>query len=101
MSAYLMAFDQGTTSSRTILFDRKGKPIASAAERFTQYFPQNGWVEHDAEEILATQIETARRALSAAHATAADIAAIGITNQRETVVVWEKESGKPIAPAIV
>lgn len=101
MSAYLMAFDQGTTSSRTILFNKACEEISSAAERFTQYFPQNGWVEHDAEEIFETQLKTAREALAKASATAADIAAIGITNQRETVVVWEKKSGKPIAPAIV
>ena len=101
MSTYLMAFDQGTTSSRTILFDAKGKMIASAAKAFRQHFPQNGWVEHDAEEILATQLKSAREALEKAGAAAADVAAIGITNQRETVVVWEKESGKPIAPAIV
>ena len=101
MSTYLMAFDQGTTSSRTILFDAKGKMIASAAKAFQQHFPQNGWVEHDAEEILATQLKSARETLEKAGATAADVAAIGITNQRETVVVWEKESGKPIAPAIV
>ncbi len=101
MSTYLMAFDQGTTSSRTILFHPTGKAVSTAAERFTQHFPQNGWVEHDAEEIFATQLKTAKEALAKAGATADDIAAIGITNQRETVVVWEKESGRPIAPAIV
>ena len=101
MSTYLLAFDEGTTSARTILFDTNGTPVATRAKGFAQSFPQNGWVEQDAEEIFNAQIETARAALAAANATADDILAIGITNQRETTVVWEKESGKPIAPAIV
>lgn len=101
MKEYLMAFDQGTTSSRTIIFNKKGEIVAKAAREFTQYFPKQGWVEHDAEEILATQLATAKEALAMAGIDAKDIAAIGITNQRETTVVWEKSTGKPIHKAIV
>ncbi|MBE6604833.1 MAG: glycerol kinase GlpK [Ruminococcaceae bacterium] len=101
MKEYLMAFDQGTTSSRTIIFNKKGEIVAKAAREFTQYFPEQGWVEHDAEEILATQLATAKEALRLAGLGAEDIAAIGITNQRETTVVWERSTGKPIHKAIV
>lgn len=99
--AYLMALDQGTTSSRTIIFNEKGHVIAKATREFTQYFPHEGWVEHDADEIFESQLATVREALQAANLTPRDITAIGITNQRETTVVWEKATGKPIAPAIV
>ena len=98
---YLMALDQGTTSSRCIIFDRNGRIIASAAKEFPQHFPKAGWVEHDAEDIFESQLYCAREALRRAELAPTDIAAIGITNQRETTVVWEKASGKPICPAIV
>ena len=98
---YLMALDQGTTSSRCIIFDRNGRIIASAAKEFPQHFPKAGWVEHDAEDIFESQLYCVREALRRAELTPTDIAAIGITNQRETTVVWEKASGKPICPAIV
>ena len=101
MKKYLLSLDQGTTSSRAIVFDLAGNPVAKASREFTQYFPREGWVEHDAEEIFESQLATAREALETAGLSANDIAAIGITNQRETTVVWDKETGKPIAPAIV
>jgi len=101
MSRYVLALDQGTTSSRSILFDAAGRPVASAQREFTQRFPQPGWVEHDADEIWATQSATIREVLGKAGASAADLAAIGITNQRETTVLWERASGRPVAPAIV
>ena len=101
MKQYIMALDQGTTSSRTVIFDREGRVIAKASREFTQYFPKTGWVEHDANEIFESQLKTARQALAIAGLRAEDIAAIGITNQRETTVVWDKETGKPICPAIV
>ena len=96
-----MALDQGTTSSRAILFDKSGQPIAIDQKEFRQILPQPGWVEHDAEEIWSSQLDTAKGVLSKAGATAADLAAIGITNQRETTVLWERDSGKPVANAIV
>ncbi len=98
---YLLALDQGTTSSRSIIFDPQGKVIAVAQKEFTQHYPQPGWVEHDAEEIWETQLKTAREVLKKAKLTAKDIAAIGITNQRETTVAWNKKTGKPVARAIV
>ena len=98
---YIMALDAGTTSSRCILFDRQGRICAMAQKEFTQYFPQPGWVEHDAEEIWDTQIEVARTAMRNAGATAADIAAIGISVQRETTVVWDRKTGRPVYHAIV
>lgn len=101
MSKYILALDQGTTSSRTIVFDANGHIVAMAQKEFTQHFPQPGWVEHDADEIWRTQLQTAHEALINANLTAKDIAAIGITNQRETTVVWEKATGKPIYNAIV
>lgn len=96
-----MALDQGTTSSRCIIFDRSGAIQASAQKEFRQYYPKPGWVEHDAQEIWETTLEVARRAMSARGLAAADIAAIGITNQRETTVVWDKATGEPVCPAIV
>ena len=98
---YIMALDQGTTSSRCILFDYSGCAAATVQREFTQYFPKPGWVEHDAEEIWQTTLEVSRQAMEAAGASASDIAAIGITNQRETTVIWDKETGEPISRAIV
>ena len=101
MGKYIMALDSGTTSNRCILFDRDGNICAVAQKEFTQHFPQPGWVEHDAEEIFATQLEVARQALQSIGATPGDMAAIGITNQRETTVVWNRHTGKPLCNAIV
>ncbi len=101
MSTYILSFDQGTTSSRAILFDHEGQIHAVAQKEFTQHFPKPGWVEHDAMEIWSTQIGVAAEAVSKNNSTPADIAAIGITNQRETTVVWNKRTGLPIYNAIV
>ncbi|MCK5352178.1 glycerol kinase GlpK [bacterium] len=98
---YLLALDQGTTSSRAILFGLDGSIVSIAQKEFEQHFPHDGWVEHDAEEIWQTQLETAREAISQAGTATGDIAAIGITNQRETTVVWDRTSGKPLYRAIV
>ncbi len=101
MPEYVLAIDQGTTSSRAILFNQDTSIRAVSQKEFTQHFPRSGWVEHDADEIWETVIFTCREAMAQADAAAADIAAIGITNQRETVVIWDKETGKPIHRAIV
>ena len=101
MGKYVMALDSGTTSNRCILFNEKGEMCSVAQKEFTQYFPKPGWVEHDADEIWATQLEVAQKAMANIGATAADIAAIGITNQRETTIVWDKNSGEPVFHAIV
>ena len=101
MKRYILALDQGTTSSRAIVFDRTGKPLASSSKEFKQIYPQPGWVEHDAEEIWASQIEVAGKALEKADIESSQVAAIGITNQRETTVVWDRKTGKPIGNAIV
>ena len=101
MAKYIMALDAGTTSNRCILFDENGEIRSVAQKEFTQYFPQSGWVEHDANEIWLTQYAVASEALSKANAKADDIAAIGITNQRETTIVWDKETGDPVCHAIV
>ena len=101
MPKYIMALDSGTTSNRCILFNEAGEVCSLAQKEFTQIFPQPGWVEHDADEIFATQLEVARQALANIGATAADIAAIGITNQRETTIVWNKHTGRPVYNAIV
>ena len=98
---YVMALDAGTTSNRCILFNEKGEIKSLAQKEFTQYFPKPGWVEHDANEIWSTQLGVAVEAMSKIGAEAEDIAAIGITNQRETVVVWDRTTGEPICPAIV
>lgn len=98
---YIMALDQGTTSSRCIIFDHSGAMLASAQKEFAQHYPKPGWVEHDAAEIWETTLEVARGAMAKAGLSAVDIAAIGITNQRETTVVWDKETGAPVCPAIV
>ena len=101
MDKYIMALDSGTTSNRCILFDREGRICSVAQKEFTQKFPKPGWVEHDAMEIFTTQMDVARQALSNAGASAGDIVAIGITNQRETTVVWNKRTGLPVYNAIV
>jgi glycerol kinase len=101
MSEYILAFDQGTTSSRAIVFDRGGNIRHVAQKEFRQIFPQPGWVEHDAREIWSTQIGVAGEALAGAGLKASDIAAIGVTNQRETTVVWDRATGQPIHNAIV
>ena len=101
MAKYIMALDSGTTSNRCILFDREGRICSVAQKEFTQHFPQPGWVEHDADEIFSTQLEVAQQALRNIGAMAGDIAAIGITNQRETTIVWNKYTGRPISNAIV
>ena len=101
MSKYVLALDQGTTSSRAIVFGRDGRAVASAQEEFPQILPAPGHVEHDPEAIWTSQMNSARKALAAAKATAADIAAIGITNQRETTLLWDRDTGKPITNAIV
>ena len=98
---YILALDQGTTSSRAILFDRAGLPVASAAREFPQVYPEPGHVTHDPEAIWSSQIEAARAAIAAAGATPSDIAGIGLTNQRETTVIWDRATGAPVADAIV
>ena len=99
--SYIMALDAGTTSNRCILFDKAGHMCSVAQKEFTQYYPKPGWVEHDANEIWTTQLGVALSAMNKVGATAADIAAIGITNQRETTIVWDRETGEPICHAIV
>jgi glycerol kinase len=99
--SYVLALDQGTTSSRAILFDQNGAIAAVAQKEFEQFYPQTGWVEHDPTEILTSQMSCAVEALGKVNARPRDLAAIGITNQRETVIVWERATGKPIHPAIV
>jgi glycerol kinase len=101
MTRYVLAIDQGTTSSRAVLFDRAGTPVAMAQREFTQHFPQPGWVEHDATEIWESQWATLVEVLRRASATPRDVAAIGIANQRETTVLWDRHSGEPVARAIV
>ena len=101
MSTYILAIDQGTTSSRALVFDASGNQLGVGQQEFTQHFPDNGWVEHDAEEIWGTTLASCRAALEATGITGADLACIGITNQRETTVVWDKATGKPIHHAIV
>ncbi|XOQ42876.1 MAG: glycerol kinase GlpK [Clostridium sp.] len=101
MGKYIMAFDAGTTSSRCILFNEQGEMVSVAQKEFTQYFPKPGWVEHDAMEIWSTQIGVAQEAMYKINASAKDIAAIGITNQRETTIVWDKKTSEPVYHAIV
>ncbi|MFN3596981.1 MAG: glycerol kinase GlpK [Rubricoccaceae bacterium] len=98
---YVLALDQGTTSSRALLFDRAGRVVAQAQRETTQHFPRPGWVEHDPQEIWATQVGVAAEALSHAGARPRDVAAIGLTNQRETTLVWDRRTGAPVYPAIV
>ena len=101
MSKYLLALDQGTSSSRSIVFDAQGRIVAMAQREFRQIYPQPGWVEHDPREIWATQLATAQEALAKAKLKAGDVASIGITNQRETTVVWNRRTGEPVYNAIV
>ena len=101
MKKYVMALDQGTTSSRCILFDKKGNICSVAQKEFEQIYPKPGWVEHDPMEIWASQLSVATEAISKIGASADEIASIGITNQRETTVVWNRETGMPIYNAIV
>ncbi|MBQ9760713.1 MAG: glycerol kinase, partial [Clostridia bacterium] len=101
MARYLMAMDQGTTGSRCILFDEKGNICSMAQREFRQIFPADGWVEHDATEIWASQMGVAVEAMQRIGITAREIAGIGITNQRETTVVWDRETGMPICNSIV
>ncbi len=101
MAKYVMALDAGTTSNRCILFNEKGEICSMAQKEFTQYYPQPGWVEHDANEIWQTQLAVARQAMQKVGASYTDIAAIGITNQRETVIVWDRKTGQPVYHAIV
>jgi len=101
LSEYVLALDQGTTSSRAILFDRQGRPVASAGHPIRQIYPQSGWVEHDPHEIWESQLASAREVLEAAGASASQVAAIGITNQRETTILWDRQTGEPLANAIV
>ena len=99
--SYIMALDAGTTSNRCILFNKAGEICSVAQKEFAQYYPRPGWVEHDANEIWATQLGVALSAMNKVGARAEDIAAIGITNQRETTIVWDAETGKPVYNAIV
>jgi glycerol kinase len=101
MAQFILALDQGTTSSRAIIFDERGSIVCTAQKEFTQIFPQPGWVEHDANEIWSTQLGVAAEAITKAGLSPENIAAIGITNQRETTVVWERATGKPVYNAIV
>lgn len=99
--SYVLSLDEGTTSCRAIVFDDRGQICSLAQQEFTQYFPQPGWVEHDAEEIWTAQLAVAKEAITKASLKANDISAVGITNQRETTIVWDRETGRPIGPAIV
>ena len=101
MKSYILALDQGTTSSRALIINHQGEVVAMAQKEFKQFFPQNGWVEHDANEIWESQLEVTREALSKIEGEVSSISAIGITNQRETAVVWDRKTGKPIYKAIV
>ena len=101
MSKFILSFDQGTTSSRAIIFNKQGNILATAQKEFTQIFPKPGWVEHDANEIWSTQIGVATEVILKAGITVQDLAAIGITNQRETTIVWDRKTSQPIYNAIV
>src|SRR5437879_7552010 len=101
MSRYILALDQGTTSSRAILFNHNGTIVAVAQQEFPQIYPSPGLVEHDPEAIWSSQLAVAREALQKAGASVSDVAALGITNQRETAIVWDKTTGKPVFNAIV
>jgi len=101
LKSHILAIDQGTTSSRAVIFDLKGNPVASAQQEFKQYFPNNGWVEHDANEIWQSSLDTSRQAIENAGISTGDILGIGIANQRETTILWDRATGEPIANAIV
>ena len=98
---YIVALDQGTTSSRAVVFNHGANKVASAQQEFNQYYPKPGWVEHDAEELFLSQLSVLQEVVRSARIEAAEIAAIGITNQQETVVLWDKATGKPVYRAIV
>ncbi len=99
--AYLLALDQGTTSSRAIVFDNRARPVGSHQVEFEQHFPQPGWVEHDPEDLWRSQIDAARGAIERSPVGISDLSCIGITNQRETTLVWDRNSGEPLHNAIV
>ena len=101
MASYILAIDQGTTSSRAIVFNERLEIVGIGQKELRQFFPQSGWVEHDPEEIWTATLATCRMALEKAGLRAVDLTAIGITNQRETTIIWDKESGRPIHKAIV
>ena len=101
MRKFIISIDAGTTSNRSILFNLKGKPIFSSQKEFTQYFPKSGWVEHDPNEIWKTTLKTLRDVILKAKKLRGEILSIGITNQRETTVLWDKKTGKPVYRAIV
>jgi len=101
LKSHILAIDQGTTSSRAVIFDLKGNPVASAQQEFKQHFPNNGWVEHDANEIWQSSLDTSRQAIENAGISTGDILGIGIANQRETTILWDRATGEPIANAIV
>src|SRR5438445_8291613 len=96
MPRYILALDQGTTSSRAIVFDADGRSVAASQQEFPQIYPQPGWVEHNPLDIWNSQLAVAREALAKAHLQAQDIAAIGVTNQRETTLIWDRKTGQPI-----
>src|SRR5438045_3420810 len=100
-SRYLLSIDQGTTSTRAVVYDASGQPRGSAARELTQHYPQPGWVEHDAEEIWHSVADVVPRALAQAGVAAGELAALGITNQRETSVIWERRTGLPVGRALV
>src|SRR5690242_19510575 len=95
---FILAVDQGTTGSRSLLFDARGHVVAMAQKEFKQHFPQPGWVEHDALEIFASQLATIVEVLNESRVSVRDIAAVGITNQRETTILWDRKTGEPVAP---
>ena len=101
MKQFVISLDQGTTSSRCIIFDKKGTMLSTAQKEFTQFYPKPGWVEHDPVEIWSSQFSVMTEAMSKLGVSGSDIAAIGITNQRETTIVWNKKTGEPVYPAIV
>ena len=101
MPEYILAIDQGTTSSRAILFDTSGKVKSVAQQEFNQYFPAEGWVEHDPEEIWQTVVHCCKKVITDAGIASTEVAAIGITNQRETTIIWDRNTGAAIYPAIV
>src|SRR5438445_3282709 len=98
---YILALDQGTTSSRSIVFDREGSVVSAGQKEYRQIYPQSGWVEHDPHEIWRSQIETALESITKVNLTVADIVAVGITNQRETTLLWDRHTGEPVHNAIV
>ena len=101
MPDFILAFDQGTTSSRAIVFDHQGTVVSVAQKEFTQIFPKPGWVEHDPMEILSTQLGVAAEALTKQGIRVSDVAAIGITNQRETTIVWDRATGEPVYLSLI